>query len=62
MKLVGVLLVGVLLVLYWWWPGLVGAGDPATRPAVLVMGNGDLKEGQTVVSRRLIEEGYTVAA
>ena len=60
-KLVGVLLVGVLLVLYWWWPGLVGAGDPATRPAVLVMGNGDLKEAQTVVSRRLIEEGYTVA-
>jgi len=25
------------------------------------MGNGDLKEAQTVVSRRLIEEGYTVA-
>lgn len=61
MKLVGVLLVGVLLALYWWWPGLVGAGDPATRPAVLVMGNGDLKEAQTVISRRLIEEGYTVA-
>lgn len=61
MKLVGVLLAGVLLALYWWWPGLVGAGDPATRPSVLVMGNGDLKEAQTVVSRRLIEEGYTVA-
>jgi hypothetical protein len=61
MKLLGVLLAGVLLALYWWWPGLVGAGDPATRPAVLVMGNGDLKEAQTVVSRRLIEEGYTVA-
>lgn len=61
MKLVGVLLAAVLLALYWWWPGLVGAGDPATRPAVLVMGNGDLKEAQTVVSRRLIEEGYTVA-
>jgi hypothetical protein len=60
MKLVGVLLVGVLLALYWWWPGLVGGGDPAMRPAVLVMGNGDLKEAQTVVSRRLIEEGYTV--
>jgi hypothetical protein len=25
------------------------------------MGNGDLKEAQTVISRRLIEEGYTVA-
>jgi hypothetical protein len=28
---------------------------------VLVIGNGDLKEAQTVVSRRLVEEGLTVA-
>jgi hypothetical protein len=28
---------------------------------VLVVGNGDLKEAQTVVSRRLVEEGLTVA-
>lgn len=60
LQVIGALLIVVLGMLYWWWPGLVGAGDPATEPAVLVMGNGDLKEAQTVVSRRLIEEGYTV--
>lgn len=60
-KAVGVLLIVVLAMIYWWWPGIVGSGDPATRPAVLVIGNGDLKDAQTVVSRRLIEEGFTVA-
>ena len=61
LQVIGALLIVVLGMLYWWWPGLVGAGDPATEPAVLVMGNGDLKDAQTVVSRRLIEEGFTVA-
>jgi hypothetical protein len=51
----------VAALLYWWWPGIVGAGDPASEPSVLVIGNGDLKEAQTVVSRRLVEEGLTVA-
>ena len=60
-KIIGVLLIALLGMLYWWWSGLVGAGDPATEPAVLVVGNGDLKDAQTVVSRRLIEEGLTVA-
>ena len=55
------LLVALVGVLYWWWPGIVGAGDPASEPSVLVDGNGDLKEAQTVVSRRLVEEGLTVA-
>ena len=61
LKIIVALLIAVLGMLYWWWPGLVGAGDPATNPAVLVIGNGDLKDAQTVVSRRLIEEGLTVA-
>jgi hypothetical protein len=60
-KMIGVLLVVLLLLAFWWWPGLVGAGDPTTQPAVLVMGNGELQDAQTVVTRRLIEEGYTVA-
>lgn len=55
------LLVALVGVLYWWWPGIVGAGDNASEPSVLVVGNGDLKEAQTVVSRRLVEEGLTVA-
>jgi hypothetical protein len=55
------LLVALVGVLYWWWPGIVGAGDLASEPSVLVVGNGDLKEAQTVVSRRLVEEGLTVA-
>ena len=55
------LLVALVGVLYWWWPGIVGAVDPASEPSVLVVGNGDLKEAQTVVSRRLVEEGLTVA-
>ena len=55
------LFVALTAVLYWWWPGIVGAGDPASEPSVLVIGNGDLKEAQTVVSRRLVEEGLTVA-
>lgn len=53
--------IAVAALLYWWWPGIVGAGDPASEPSVLVIGNGDLKEAQTVVSRRLVEEGLTVA-
>jgi len=48
-------------VMYWWWPGIEGSGDLVQKPAVLVIGNGDLKNAQTVVSRRLIEEGLTVA-
>jgi len=55
------LFIAVAALLYWWWPGIVGAGDPASEPSVLVIGNGDLKEAQTVVSRRLVEEGLTVA-
>ena len=55
------LFVALTAVLYWWWPGIVGAGDPASEPSVLVVGNGELKEAQTVVSRRLVEEGLTVA-
>jgi hypothetical protein len=55
------LFIAVAALLYWWWPGIVGAGDPASEPSVLVVGNGDLKEAQTVVSRRLVEEGLTVA-
>ena len=55
------LLVALTAILYWWWPGIVGAGDPASEPSVLVVGNGELKEAQTVVSRRLVEEGLTVA-
>ena len=55
------LFVALAAVVYWWWPGIVGAGDPASEPSVLVVGNGELKEAQTVVSRRLVEEGLTVA-
>ena len=55
------LFVALAAVLYWWWPGIVGAGDPASEPSVLVVGNGELKDAQTVVSRRLVEEGLTVA-
>ena len=55
------LFVALAAMVYWWWPGIVGAGDPASEPSVLVIGNGDLKEAQTVVSRRLVEEGLTVA-
>lgn len=55
------LFVAIAAVLYWWWPGIEGSGDLVQKPAVLVIGNGDLKNAQTVVSRRLIEEGLTVA-
>lgn len=55
------LLIALAAVVYWWWPGIVGSSDLAHAPAVLVVGNGDLKEAQIVVSRRLIEEGLTVA-
>lgn len=55
------LFVALTAVAYWWWPGIVGSGDLDHEPAVLVIGNGDLKDAQTVVSRRLIEEGLTVA-
>ncbi|MSV57240.1 MAG: hypothetical protein F2909_01390 [Actinobacteria bacterium] len=55
------LFVALAAVMYWWWPGIEGSGDPIHLPAVLVIGNGDLKEAQTVVSRRLVEEGLTVA-
>jgi len=55
------LVVALAAVLYWWWPGIEGSGDLVQKPAVLVIGNGDLKNAQTVVSRRLIEEGLTVA-
>lgn len=55
------LFVALAAVVYWWWPGIEGSGDLIHQPAVLVIGNGDLKEAQTVVSRRLIEEGLTVA-
>lgn len=61
LRVVVSLFIAVVGVLYWWWPGIVGAGDPASEPSVLVIGNGDLKEAQTVVSRRLVEEGLTVA-
>jgi len=60
-RLVVALFVALAAVMYWWWPGIVGAGDPASVPSVLVVGNGDLKDARTVVSRRLIEEGLTVA-
>lgn len=49
----------VAIGLYWWWPGLVGAGDPARQPAVLVVGNGELSRGEEKVLRRLREEGYS---
>jgi len=55
------LFIAVAALLYWWWPGIVGSGEPTAEPSVLVVGNGDLKEAQTVVSRRLVEEGLTVA-
>lgn len=55
------LIVALGAVVYWWWPGIEGSGDLIRQPAVLVIGNGDLKDAQTVVSRRLIEEGLTVA-
>jgi hypothetical protein len=61
LRVVVSLFIAVVGVLYWWWPGIVGAGDPASEPSVLVIGNGDLEEAQTVVSRRLVEEGLTVA-
>lgn len=48
------------LVLYWWWPGLAGAGDPDTDPDVLVIANGGIADAREVVSRRLREEGFTV--
>ena len=51
----------VAVVVYWWWPGLVGAGDPATDPDVLVIANGQVLAAEQVVSRRLVEEGFTVA-
>jgi len=55
------LFVVLTAVVYWWWPGIEGSSDPVHKPAVLVIGNGDLKDAQTVVSRRLVEEGLTVA-
>lgn len=55
------LFVALAAVVYWWWPGIEGSGDVDHEPAVLVIGNGDLKNAQTVVSRRLVEEGLTVA-
>ena len=48
------------VVLYWWWPGLAGAGDPDTDPDVLVIANGAIADAREVVSRRLREEGFTV--
>ena len=55
------LFVALTAVAYWWWPGIVGSGALEHEAAVLVIGNGALKDAQTVVSRRLIEEGLTVA-
>jgi hypothetical protein len=61
LRILTALLIVLVGVLYWWWPGIVGSGEPTSEPSVLVVGNGDLKEAQTVVSRRLVEEGLTVA-
>jgi hypothetical protein len=61
LRILAALLIALVGVLYWWWPGIVGSGEPTAEPSVLVVGNGDLKEAQTVVSRRLVEEGLTVA-
>ena len=61
LRILTALLIVLVGVLYWWWPGIVGSGEPTAEPSVLVVGNGDLKEAQTVVSRRLVEEGLTVA-
>ena len=61
LRVLAALLIALVGVLYWWWPGIVGSGEPTAEPSVLVVGNGDLKEAQTVVSRRLVEEGLTVA-
>lgn len=61
LRMIVSLFIAVAVLLYWWWPGILGAGDPASEPSVLIVGNGDLKEAQTVVSRRLVEEGLTVA-
>lgn len=61
LRVVVALLIAIAIFLYWWWPGIVGAGEPISEPSVLVVGNGDLKEAKTVVSRRLVEEGLTVA-
>lgn len=61
LRVLAALLIALVGVLYWWWPGIVRSGEPTAEPSVLVVGNGDLKEAQTVVSRRLVEEGLTVA-
>ena len=53
--------VAVALVVAWWLPGLRGDGSPDRDPDIVLVGDGELIRGSDVVSRRLREEGFSVA-
>jgi len=53
--------VAVALIVAWWLPGLRGDGASDRDPDVVLVGDGELIRGSDVVSRRLREEGFSVA-